>query len=128
MMLFCLFEAGFSFSLLCSDIFRDYEADYSATLSAEEPELQAEEEEEEGGWKQREADEDEDDDEEGIGTLTRTWHESSFSVILVLPHPRLHGMMSAVASVSSPRSAVSFLLSALFLLLLFIPLITQACN
>lgn len=31
---------------MCSDIFRDYEADYSATLSAEEVELQADEEEE----------------------------------------------------------------------------------
>lgn len=32
--------------MLCSDIFRDYEADYSTTLSAEEVELQADEEEE----------------------------------------------------------------------------------
>lgn len=32
--------------MLCSDIFRDYEADYSATLSAEEVELQADEKEE----------------------------------------------------------------------------------
>lgn len=42
-------------SLLCSDIFRDYEADYSANLSAEEVELQAEE----GGRKRREAEEEE---------------------------------------------------------------------
>ncbi|TMS02723.1 Voltage-dependent calcium channel subunit alpha-2/delta-4 [Larimichthys crocea] len=53
------------------DIFRDYEADYSATLSAEEVELQAEE----GGRKRREANDDEDDDdddeeeEEGRGKL-----------------------------------------------------------
>lgn len=49
-------------SLLCSDTFRDYEADYSATLSAEEGEIQ----EEEGGRKRWEADE----EEEGRGKLT----------------------------------------------------------
>lgn len=48
--------------VLCLDIYRDYEADYSATSSAEEVELQVEEEE---GWKQREADE----EEEGSGNL-----------------------------------------------------------
>lgn len=47
-------------SVLCLDIYRDYEADYSATSSAEEVELQVEEE----GWRQREADE-----EEGSGKL-----------------------------------------------------------
>lgn len=47
-------------SVLCLDTYRDYEADYSATLGAEEVELQVEEE----GWKQREADE-----EEGSGNL-----------------------------------------------------------
>lgn len=46
--------------MLCSDIYRDYEADYSAASGAEEVELQVEEE----GWKQREADE-----EEGSGKL-----------------------------------------------------------
>lgn len=46
--------------MLCLDIYRDYEADSSATSSAEEVELQAEEE----GWKQWEADE-----EEGSGNL-----------------------------------------------------------
>lgn len=49
--------------MLCLDIFRDYEADYSATSSAEAVELQSEEEE--GGRKRREADE----EEEGRGTL-----------------------------------------------------------
>jgi len=48
-------------SLFCSDIFRDYEADYSATFSAEEVELQAEE----GGRKPREAEV----EEEGRGKL-----------------------------------------------------------
>lgn len=47
-------------SVLCSDVYRDYEADYSASSSTEEVELQVEEE----GWKQREADE-----EEGSGNL-----------------------------------------------------------
>ncbi|XP_041636744.1 voltage-dependent calcium channel subunit alpha-2/delta-4 isoform X2 [Cheilinus undulatus] len=42
------------------DVFRDYEADYSATFSAEEVELQAEE----GGRKRREADDDDDEEEE----------------------------------------------------------------
>lgn len=48
-------------SVLCLDIYRDYEADYSAASNAEEVELQVEEE----GWKQREADE----EEEGSGNL-----------------------------------------------------------
>lgn len=48
-------------TVLCLDIYRDYEADYSAASSAEEMELQVEEE----GWKQREADE----EEEGSGNL-----------------------------------------------------------
>lgn len=39
------------FSVLCSDGFRDYEPDYSATLSAEEVQHQTEE----GGRKRREA-------------------------------------------------------------------------
>lgn len=46
--------------MLFLDVFRDYEADYSATLSAEEVETQAEE----GGNNQREAEE-----EEGRGKL-----------------------------------------------------------
>lgn len=52
---------------MCSDIFRDYEADYSATLSTEEAELQAQE----GGRRWREAEEEEADEEEeeGRGTL-----------------------------------------------------------
>lgn len=58
--------AAARFSLLCSDIFRDYEADYSGTLSMEEAELQAQE----GGRRWREADEEEaDEEEEGRGTL-----------------------------------------------------------
>lgn len=61
-----LFWAAARFSLLCPDIFRDYEADYSATLSTEEAELQAQE----GGRRWREADEKEaDEEEEGRGTL-----------------------------------------------------------
>lgn len=47
-------------SVLCLDIYRDYEADYSTTSSAEEVEFQVEEK----GWKQREADE-----EEGSGII-----------------------------------------------------------
>ncbi len=56
-----MFEVDFRYSVLCSDIFRDYEADYSATSSAEEVELQMEE----GGRRQREADDEE--EEEGRG-------------------------------------------------------------
>lgn len=50
--------------MLFLDVFRDYEADYSATLSAEEVETQAEE----GGNNQREA-ENEEEEEEGRGKL-----------------------------------------------------------
>lgn len=49
--------------MLFLDVFRDYEADYSATLSAEEVETQAEE----GGNNQREAENEE--EEEGRGKL-----------------------------------------------------------
>lgn len=48
--------------MLFLDVFRDYEADYSATLSAEEVETQAEE----GGNNPREA---ENEEEEGRGKL-----------------------------------------------------------
>lgn len=60
-----MFWADARFSVLCSDIFRDYEADYSATLSTEEAELQAQE----GGRRWREAEEEADEEEEGRGTL-----------------------------------------------------------
>lgn len=59
-----MFWADARFSLLCSDVFRDYEADYSAALSTEEVELQAQE----GGRRWREADVEE-AEEEGRGTL-----------------------------------------------------------
>lgn len=49
--------------MLFLDVFRDYEADYSATLSAEEVETQAEE----GGNNPREAENEE--EEEGRGKL-----------------------------------------------------------
>lgn len=61
--------------MLCSDIYRDYEADYSATSGAEEVLLQVEEE----GWKQREADE-----EEGSGKL----FTSSRHALACYPHAR----------------------------------------
>lgn len=61
-----MFWADARFSLLCSDVFRDYEADYSATLSTEEAELQ----EQEGGRRWRKADEEEADEEEGRGILS----------------------------------------------------------
>lgn len=62
--------------MLCSDMYRDYEADYSATSSAEEVELQVEEE----GWKQREADE-----EEGSGNLfTSAQHAFDLLPALIL--------------------------------------------
>lgn len=50
--------------MLFLDVFRDYEADYSATLSAEEVETQAEE----GGNNPREV-ENEEEEEEGRGKL-----------------------------------------------------------
>lgn len=50
--------------MLFLDVFRDYEADYSATLSAEEVETQAEE----GGNNPRET-ENEEEEEEGRGKL-----------------------------------------------------------
>lgn len=56
-----MYQDAVRHSLLCLDIYKDYEADYSATWSAEEVELQVEQE----GWKQREADE----EEEGSGNL-----------------------------------------------------------
>lgn len=62
--------------MLSSDIYRDYEADYSAASGAEEVQLQVEEE----GWKQREADE-----EEGSGKL----FTSSRHAFACYPHPRL---------------------------------------
>lgn len=49
--------------MLFLDVFRDYEADYSATLSAEEVETQADE----GGNNPREAENEE--EEEGRGKL-----------------------------------------------------------
>lgn len=51
--------------MLFLDVFRDYEADYSATLSAEEVETQAEE----GGNNPREAENEEEEEEEGRGKL-----------------------------------------------------------
>lgn len=67
-------------SLLCSDIFRDYEADYSANLRAEEVELQAEE----GARKRREAEE-----EEGRGKLLLVLGMPPLFIHprSVLPHP-----------------------------------------
>lgn len=67
--------------MLCSDIFRDYEADYSATLSAEEVELLAEE----GGRKRREAEE----EEEGRGKLLLILGMPPLVIHprSVLPHP-----------------------------------------
>ena len=50
--------------MLCSDVFRDYEADYSTTLGAEKVEYQTEE----GGGKRRKAEE-EVEEEEGRGKL-----------------------------------------------------------
>ncbi|KAM8739878.1 voltage-dependent calcium channel subunit alpha-2/delta-4 isoform 2-T2 [Acanthopagrus schlegelii] len=49
------------------DIFRDYEADYSATLSAEELELELQAEE--GGRQRREADDDDVEEEEEAGRI-----------------------------------------------------------
>lgn len=69
--------------MLCLDIFRDYEADYSAALSAEEVELQLQEEE--GGRKRREADE----EEEGRGTLLLILGMPSIYPHSVHAHPQV---------------------------------------
>lgn len=61
--------------MLSSDVYRDYEADYSAASGAEEVQLQVEEE----GWKQREADE-----EEGSGKLF-TSSQHAFTRCLLTP-------------------------------------------
>lgn len=82
--------------MLCSDIFRDYEADYSAAWSAEEVELRAQE----GGRRWWEAYEEE-EEEEGRGThLLVLGMPSPF----ISPHsaPRLYSFGSALTfSVSS---------------------------
>lgn len=74
--------------MLCSDIFRDYEADYSATLSAEELELELQAEE--GGRQRREADDDDvEEEEEGRGKLLHLLGMPPLFIhpLIVLPHP-----------------------------------------
>lgn len=73
--------------MLCSDIFRDYEADYSATLSAEELELELQAEE--GGRQRREADDDDVEEEEGRGKLLHLLGMPPLFIHphIVLPHP-----------------------------------------
>lgn len=77
--------------MLCSDIYRDYEADYSAASGAEE---------EEEGWKQREEDE-----EEGSGKL----FTSSQHAFACYPHVRflLSPRTAAHGTVVSPQAVVS---------------------
>lgn len=76
--------------MLCSDIYRDYEADYSAASGAEE---------EEEGWKQREEDE-----EEGSGKL----FTSSQHAFACYPHVRflLNPRTAAHGTVVSPQAVV----------------------
>lgn len=91
-----MFEADVRYSLLCSDIFRDYEADYSAALSAEEVELQADET---VGRKRREADDDDEEEEEGRGKCLLLLGMPPLPSIRSHPscllHPFLQSMTSA---------------------------------
>lgn len=90
---------------MCLDIFRDYEADYSATLSTEEAELQAQE----GGRRWREADEEEaDEEEEGRGTLLLVLGMAS---PFIYPHSAAPlCALSSVHFLSYPSFISSFLL------------------
>lgn len=91
---------------MCSDIFRDYEADYSATLSTEEAELQAQE----GERRWREAEEEEaDEEEEGRGTLLLVL---GMAFPFIYPHPA--APLCALSSVPtfSVLSLIYFLFSS----------------
>lgn len=82
--------------MLCSDIYRDYEAEYSAASGAEEVQLQVEEE----GWKQREADE-----EEGSGKL----FTSSRHALACYPQFLLTPELQRMAPLFRPRRLFPFL-------------------